>query len=643
VRNIFYLFISTFLFLNSLIANEASADSLMNILESENTPDEEKIEILDLLIMLSNQENNYLKAANYAKQAIQISAENKNTGDVVYFSNLCGTANLDGGNYYNALEYYESASKLANTNGWFITRSSILNNIGVIYCYLGDELQGLEYFLEALKIKEENEEAKNLTGALINIGGIYVTMDDFEEGLTFLKRALDNSRQCKDPYSEAKALISIGDLHIKLDNFEEAQNQYYQALSIADSVQDSQIKAGVLTKLGDTFKELNIPNQAFKYYSEALNLSESIDYYFGISLASYELGNYYLLQSDNPNALHFFKMSAVASEKIDASLKIKNSYEALSKVYKKLNKPELALEYYTKYVAIEDSLLRQENQEKYSSIKAMYEADKKQKELDNLRLENEITDLEVQQSKYILYGSLGLTLLILLIVILIFRQQKVRSLQKTIRLEQKLLRSQINPHFIFNALTAVQRFIFEKSTIMASDYLGTFSKLIRFILNSSTVDKISISDEVEFLSNYLSLQAIRFDNKFEYKIIVNDDIEPGTIFIPPMLTQPIVENAVEHGLKQKPEDGLIIINYRLKNKLLQIEIKDNGIGRKKSQTMNAQIKNKHKSLSTSITNERLLHLNKGLNESIRLEYFDEYDKHGEAAGTRVLLNVPIES
>ncbi|RLD57650.1 MAG: hypothetical protein DRJ05_09335, partial [Bacteroidetes bacterium] len=543
--------------------------------------------------------------------------------------------------YYDALENYKYASKLAHEGEWFITESSILNNMGGIYYLLGDEIQAMGYFIQSLNIKEAQNETKHMAGALINVGGLYNILGDHLEGLEFLQRGYQNAVKNNDPYFQAKALISIGDTYINLETFDDAMIQYKKALRITDTIAEDQMKANILAKIGGTYLRTGLNDKALIYYQKSLVFSDSINYKYGVSVAAQEIGAMYINKKEYKTAMEYLHKAEYTSRKISANSNLLDNYKSLSEVYKKTNHPETALYYFAKSASLKDSLIDLENHEKFSSIKTLYELDKKQRELDKLKLENEITELKAKQSKYLLMGSFGLIAVTILIVVLIFRQYKVRSLQKTIRLEQKLLRSQINPHFIFNALTAVQRFIFEKSTLMASDYLGNFSRLIRFILNSSTVDEISLEKEIEFLENYLSLQAIRFDNKFDYEIILNENIEDEEISIPPMLTQPLIENAVEHGMRHIEKDGHIKIHYKKINNRLSIVIEDNGIGRKKSAEINAQKNKGHNSLSTSITNERLLYLNKGFRENISMEIDDLYDENGEAVGTRVILNIPL--
>ncbi len=581
-------------------------------------------------------------SAYYAEIAIDLAEKENNQGDIVYFSSSCGTAYLYDEKYFEALEKYSYASDIAHSNGWLIAESSVLNNIGTVYFNLGDKIRALEYFMKALKIKEEKGETEKLAGALINIGGLYNTLGDHKEGLDFLEKAYINALENKDNYMQAKALIGTGDVYLSLDKFREARKKYEQALPLSVSVNDLQAKANTIVKIGDTYRKSKDTVTALKYYLQSLRLSDSIGYRLGIATASIEAGNIFFDKKDYARALEYFYKSAEESEKINATSKILTSYKMLSGIYKAKRDYKNALNYYTKYTAINDSLYNSGTQDKFSTVKALYEVDKKQREVDKLKLQNEVARLQAKQSQYLLYGAAGIIILIILILALAFRQQKIKSLKKTIRLEQKLLRSQINPHFIFNALTAVQRFVFEKSTVLACDYIGNFANLIRAVLNYSTVDKITLKQEITFINNYLTLQAIRFDNKFTFNIHTGTDIDSEKILIPPMITQPFAENAVEHGIQHLDGDGHISVNFLTDSRFVKIIIEDNGVGRKKAKEINADKKKRHRSMATSLTSERLMYLNRTTDEKINIEFFDIISADGKPKGTKVTLRVPYE-
>ncbi len=596
---------------------------------------------LELIINLYDAQNDFENSLKYGHEAVRIAKELEAEGDIAYFSGLCGGLCIKSGDYFEALQNYQLAVSLSKKNNWLQSEASFLNNIAGVYYLLGDELTALDYYIKSYNLKVKNNDTKKLTPGLINIGGIYSIIGDHEKGLKYLDKALQFAVENEDQYYIAKALISFGDVNVKQGHYDSAKEYYKDALEASKQVEDLTVLANILSKLGSLNMKIGRQSEALEYSKKALSQSEVIDYLYGVSIACQQLGTIYLSMNNYRLAEHYLLKALDIYKKISAVENQLDNYKSLSELYRQSARPAKALTNYTQYVFIKDSIFNDESHKKYNAIKAKYEVEKKQQELDNLKLENSIRELEERQSRFFLVGAIGLLVLLVLVVILIFRQHKVRSLQRTIQLEQKLLRTQLNPHFIFNALTAVQRFIFEKSTLLASDYLGKFSRLIRFILSSSTVDSISLKDELDFLENYLDLQSVRFDNKFKYEVNVDEGIQTENCFIPPMLIQPILENAVEHGVGHLDKNGLIQVGFERKEKQLKVTVTDNGVGRLESGRI-ADLKRKnHKSLSTDITKERLLYLNNKANENIVIQYFDLSDEKGNPAGTKVVLRIPI--
>ncbi|MBL7918173.1 MAG: histidine kinase, partial [Bacteroidia bacterium] len=210
------------------------------------------------------------------------------------------------------------------------------------------------------------------------------------------------------------------------------------------------------------------------------------------------------------------------------------------------------------------------------------------------------------------------------------------------KVELKALRSQMNPHFVFNSLNSIQHYIFNSKSEEAVKYLNKFAKLMRVILNNSDKPTVAIEDDLEALKLYLELEQMRFEDKFDYKIEIDDNVDLDYDIMPPMLLQPYVENAILHGLTPKSEKGLLSINLRSEGNFIVCTIIDNGIGRKKA----AEIKrtmpgSKHKSFGMKITEERLRILNEISMSRHSVVITDLYDDNGNGAGTKVELFVPI--
>ena len=210
--------------------------------------------------------------------------------------------------------------------------------------------------------------------------------------------------------------------------------------------------------------------------------------------------------------------------------------------------------------------------------------------------------------------------------------------KNALELEQKALRLQMNPHFIFNALNSIQALIVQKDEKTARLYLAKFSRLMRMILDNSRQGMIPLQAEINTLENYLAIEQFCSDDKFEYSIICNEDIQKDEILLPPMMIQPFVENAVIHGLRHLEKKGKVIVEFSLESKLLTCTITDNGIGREKATEIRAQNEQHHKSTALVVTQERLDILNK--NSAVRpLEIIDLKDEMGEADGTRVIIRI----
>jgi LytS/YehU family sensor histidine kinase len=213
-----------------------------------------------------------------------------------------------------------------------------------------------------------------------------------------------------------------------------------------------------------------------------------------------------------------------------------------------------------------------------------------------------------------------------------FQQQKVE-------LEMQALRAQMNPHFIFNCLSSINRFILKNESEAASDYLTKFSRLIRMVLNNSKKTFISLEDELEMLRLYLEMERLRFQYSFNYNISFRNEIDPSGIFIPPLLLQPFAENAIWHGLMHKEGNGHLDLELSLENKILTCIISDDGIGRKNATKIKSKSAQKDKSLGLQITTERLALLNRDIGEQTFFTIEDVTDQSGYAAGTKVILKI----
>ena len=214
--------------------------------------------------------------------------------------------------------------------------------------------------------------------------------------------------------------------------------------------------------------------------------------------------------------------------------------------------------------------------------------------------------------------------------------------QKATELEMQALRSQMNPHFIFNSLNSINMFILENNRLQASEYLAKFSKLVRLILQNSQEAFIPLEKELEALRLYLELESLRFEQRFVYTISVDDEIDSNVLKVPPLIIQPYAENAIWHGLMHKKETGHLEIRLYKEESNLYCRIIDDGIGRKNAAELKTHSGSANKSMGMRITANRIARLHKNQNE-VSVLITDLILPDGSPGGTEVLLKIPVLS
>jgi LytS/YehU family sensor histidine kinase len=313
----------------------------------------------------------------------------------------------------------------------------------------------------------------------------------------------------------------------------------------------------------------------------------------------------------------------------------------LSDIYSKTSREDLAYRYLREHMQLKDSISSDEFLKQVTRMEIQYDFDKKEKTAEFAReQERVIQESKIKQQGLYLRGLLILLLILALFSLLYIRHNQLRAQYARIDLEQRLLRTQMNPHFIFNSLCAVQDLIMADKPQKANAFLTKVSRLMRNILENSREEYIALDKEIETLKLYLDVQQLRFEKGFEYDISVDQTIDQENISVPPMLAQPCVENSIEHGLLPGKENGRVSISYSLSDGLLMLEVTDNGVGREKASEMTTGMKKQ--SISTKLTEKRLEHFRKILKEKqISYEIIDLYEGDA-AAGTKVVMMLPFK-
>jgi LytS/YehU family sensor histidine kinase len=288
-------------------------------------------------------------------------------------------------------------------------------------------------------------------------------------------------------------------------------------------------------------------------------------------------------------------------------------------------------------------------------MQTKYETEKKDGEITQLN-----KDKKTQKTITMLAAAAAVVLLLFLILVIrsrhlqqkLFKQKEIlikkekeiekKALeQKMTELEQMALRAQMNPHFIFNSLNSVQHFVMNKDVEGVNRYLGIFARLVRQMLDNSGKALIPLDEEIKYLDTYLSLEKMKSNDKFNYAISVNNNIDPSGTFIPGMILQPFVENSILHGVSHKEKnDGLVKISISKNGRLICL-IDDNGIGRQRSSVLKSNHPD-HESKGMDITMHRIEAINKMYNSSISVQFTDMKDEAGNPSGTSVKVELPAD-
>ena len=363
----------------------------------------------------------------------------------------------------------------------------------------------------------------------------------------------------------------------------------------------------------------------------------------------YKIGNAYALQKDFKNAIPYLEKSiAEADDKEDLMVQ-KDATRKLSEVYRDAGDYDKAISTTRIYERLVDELYIKKEQEISQAARFASDLASKQNRIRGLESDRALSESKYQltternkSQKLIIYSLMGGLLLLLIAGYFMFKNMKQQKLNNNL-LALKSLRSQMNPHFIFNALNSVNSFIATNDERTANKYLTDFSLLMRAVLENSEENFIPLTKEIELLQLYTKLEHFRFQDKFDYTVKVDDDVVIEDFQIPPMLLQPYIENAVWHGLRYKKEKGHlnILISQKAKDEIV-ITISDDGIGRKKSKALKTEHQKKQNSKGMGNIKKRVAILNAMYKDKVDVSIDDLHNADPDSyrdIGTKVKVTL----
>jgi len=578
----------------------------------------------------------------------------------------------------NALLSYFLVLKIADDYQLYSLAASIYIQMGNVNFFVQQAEKAVSYYRNAIQNFRISSDQKAINEANIRT---YMTMYFLESypsdsALFYVRKTLDYSRKNKDRLGEAHAMMVLGMIYLGAPDMLSKRSiglKYSDsAMAIVQTLKNLERISIINLNLGYYYMELSyritdtprnlflskIHNQkGFEAATEAGSNYLQVICLNGLAEIAlfernYEHAGTYLEIVESKlmdfNSFSYGESVSTSDELFERVFQYylmrrekTRAYEIQFNLAMAKGEYRKAVEYQQlNYLAYEEFRAEQEGKQ-VELLVAEAEDEKTDQKIRSLAQDNELNQLRFLRTRYIL-GGIGAGVLIISLFILIFLQRKKwRAEQKSVNLEQKLLRSQMNPHFIFNSLASIQNFIINQKTSEAIIYLARFSQLVRNILDSSVDENVPLQKEIETIRNYLDLQQVRYSGQFDYNLSVDTAIDEETMMIPPMLAQPFIENAIEHGIKYKETMGKIDIRFKLEDDIIRFEVEDDGVGREKAKEIELKQKRIHRSMSTSITQERLIKLNKKLKHKIKMEIIDLKDNLGVACGTKVSFGIPV--
>lgn len=559
----------------------------------------------------------------YAKEANRISKKINYRKGEIRSLNCIGNYYYQQGILDKAIYYYTDAIRLAektkDVDNIIIGKS----NLASVYIQIKDSKKALKLFLESdqLMVKSGNEDSPNRAALLTNIGAAYSELKKHQESLKYHYKVLAFCKKKNILFGIALAESNIGDEYVKL-------KLYDKALPFLISSMENSEKNGIVSFLGQTYKDL---------------------------------GLVYLHKNQLKQSIKYLEKGVVLCNKIKDQINLLALLKVLQKVYAINGNYKEAFFTSQSFIKVNDSLNNSEKQKIITETNTKYETEKKEASIKALHQKNRISELESKKKTTTLYLAalffIGLTTTGYILFTRYKEKKKNELLQnqlaetekllaaekKVSESELKALKSQMNPHFIFNALNSIQMQFMFGDKLIANEQLNNFTYLTRQILEVSGKKSIPISDEIEILTKYLELEQLRFKKDFSYSISVSSNVDDEFYKIPPMLIQPLVENSLKHGLLHKKGDKNVTIHFDIDHLETHIvcTIIDNGIGRKKSAEIKAKNHANHNSFSTLAIEQRLNLLNEKLQLDNLIVYKDLVSNENEINGTQVVIKIPI--
>jgi len=508
-------------------------------------------------------------------------------------------------NYQESLETYNAINKKELSNYQLVT---LYEGLGDTYFSIKDFEASLEAYQSGLAIANKRLIKPKIVDLNSKIAQAYNSSGSIDKAETFF----DNSLILAEKETKTRALKE----KVTVADFQNTNRNYTEEIQLRKEIVEDVIA---------------VERDSILENGSALTLQKQ----------NYKIGNAYFLQKDYENAIPYLEKSIVEADAKEDLIVKKDATRKLSDVYVDAGNTEKAKETFEDYKNVLDELYIKREQELSQADRFRRNIIEQQNRITSLESDRALnTSLASERNKnqqLVIYSLITGLVLLLIMAFFMFKYIKQQKLANNL-LALKSLRSQMNPHFIFNALNSVNSFIASNDERTANKYLSDFSYLMRAVLENSEEDFIPLQKEIELLDLYTKLEHFRFQDKFDYSITVDENVAVSEYQIPPMLLQPYIENAVWHGLRYKTEKGQLQITIAKKSdNEITITVADDGIGRTRSKDLKTENQQKQKSKGMGNIKKRVAILNDMYKDKVDV-FIDDFQDANDV-GTKVVVTL----
>jgi len=601
--------------------------------------------VVDQLIQKSKEaynakQSNLQPYDNFLKEAEELAIKDQLNYQLFDIYNIVGKRFRNKSFYAKAMDFHQNALEIAEKINDPHLLSEVYNQMGTVYRRVDENSKALDMHMKSLLIAESIQDSFHISASINGMGNVSYNLNRNLAAIEYFQRSLDLSKKMNNILGMAINTNNIGDVYQKLNNPDSALHYHFESLEYNSKIDSKTGQAICYNSIGRVYTSKKQYRLALEYLFKALESNLGSGDLMNVAISYSNIGKTYLDDNHPDAAITYLNKALESAQKIGSKYTAEEASKYLSQAYEKKGLIHKALEYHKVSTAYRDSTINEKNIFYMAMAEDNYLDNTRKLKVEELSKQTLLQKSKIDKQQFYIIIVIIVAIVVFIITLLFALQIRLRNRYKSLKFQQRLLRTQMNPHFIFNALSAIQVFILENDMNKSSRFLSDFSKLMRQVLRSSNYEYISINEEIEILQYYLNLQQLRFSPPFEYILNIDDELKEINAMVPPMLVQPFVENSIEHGLKPIGSGGEIKISFKKSANGIIIEVEDNGIGIDYTKNVNKNSKT-YDSMALKITQERLNIIEKDTKKKTIFEVYDKRSKGVGRQGTIAHFEIPI--